>query len=79
MKRSEINKLSRAQVNEWLRRNSEPGVLPAVPVIMISTLAGEHPGITMNFVKNMDINTIAAILQAALNQVEAKIKEMEQN
>lgn len=79
MKRTEANALTEAQIAEWLERNREPGVLPCVPIIMISTLCGSKPGINVNLNKNMPLKDVAQILKAASNQVEMAMKKMEGN
>lgn len=79
MKRSEANSLTNAQIAEWLERNREPGVLPCIPIIMISTLCGSKPGITVNLNKNMPLKDVASILKAASEQVEAAMQKVEGN
>lgn len=79
MKKSEANKIAHATLAEWAERNKDPGVLPAIPVILINSLCGDKPGISLNLVKQIPLADIALILRAALEQVEAKIKELEAN
>lgn len=79
VKKSEANKISEATLAEWKERNKDPGVLPAIPVIMISSLCGDKPGISLNMVKQIPLSDIALILKAAHEQVEAKLKELDRN
>lgn len=73
MNRSQANKIAKAQVDEWLERNREPGVLPSIPVILISSLCGNKPGITLNLNNRMPLTDVVMILKAAAKQVEATI------
>jgi len=79
MKKAEANQIATAQIKEWLTRNREPGVLPCVPIIMISSLTGEKPGITINLNNKMPLKDVATILKAASEQVEGTIKKLEGN
>lgn len=79
MKRAEVNALADAQIAEWRERNREPGVLPCIPIIMINTLAGEKPGITVNLNKNMPLADVAQILKAASEQVEKAMESVQGN
>lgn len=79
MKKSEANKIAEAQLAEWSERNRDPGVLPCIPVILINSLCGDKPGISMNIVKQIPLTDIAKILKAAVEQVEAKVKELDGN
>lgn len=79
MRKSEARKLSKEMFDSWLERNSDPGALPCVPMICISTLTGDKPGITLNLAPKMDLNTVMIFLKAAANQVESKIKELNAN
>ncbi len=79
LRKSEVNKLADAQISEWQQRNREPGVLPCIPIIMISSLTGEKPGITLNLCKRMALKDVAQILKAASEQVEGTIKKLEGN
>lgn len=79
VKRAEVNALADAQIAEWQNRNREPGVLPCIPIIMISTLAGDKPGITVNLNKNMPLKDVALILKAASEQVEKAMGTVEGN
>jgi hypothetical protein len=79
MKRAEATKIANAQIAEWQERNREPGVLPCIPIIMISSLCGEKPGITINLNNKMPLKDVATILKAASEQVEGTIKKLEEN
>lgn len=79
MKRSEIKRLANAQLKEWADKNSSPGALPCVPIILINSLAGDKPGITMNMTTQIALPDIAKFLRAAADQVEMKIRELEAN
>jgi len=79
LKRSEIKKITSMQLEEWVHKNADPGVLPSIPVILINQLTGDKPGITCNFSKHLSIHDTASILRATLQQVEAKITEVEAN
>lgn len=79
MKRSEIKRLTNAQLKEWADKNSSPGALPCVPIILINSLAGDKPGITMNMTTQIALPDIAKFLRAAADQVEMKIRELEAN
>jgi len=62
-----------------MERNSSPGALPCIPIILINSLCGDKPGITINMVKQIALPDIRDILKSAITQVEAKIKELEGN
>lgn len=79
LKKADANQLAKAQIDEWLRRNREPGVLPCVPIIMISTLTGDKPGITVNLNSKMPLSDVAQILKAASEQVEKAMHKVEGN
>jgi len=79
MKKSVANRLATEQIKEWLTRNREPGVLPCIPIIMISSLTGARPGITINLNNKMPLKDVATILKAASEQVEGTIKKLEGN
>lgn len=79
IRKSDANRIAEAQIAAWLERNREPGVLPSIPVILISSLTGDKPGITMNLNINMPLTDVVTILKAAAEQVENTIKRMEEN
>jgi hypothetical protein len=79
MTKSAARKISDAQIAEWQERNREPGVLPCIPIIMISSLCGARPGITINLNNRMPLKDVALILKAASEQVEGTIKKLEKN
>lgn len=79
MKKSESNQIAKRQVEEWLDRNRDPGVLASIPVIMISSLTGDKPGITLNLNGKMPLTDVVTILKAATTQVEQTIKKLEDN
>jgi len=79
MKRAEIKRITNAQLKEWAEKNSFPGALPCIPIILINSLTGDKPGITMNMTPHIALPDIAKFLRAAVEQVEAKMKELEAN
>lgn len=79
MKKAEAAKIATAQLAEWQDRNRQPGVLPCIPIIMISSLCGEKPGITINLNNRMPLKDVAQILKAASEQVEGTILKLEGN
>ena len=78
MKRSEVNEHTKVQLKKWMEDNKGPGVLPCIPIILINSLTGDKPGISMNLAR-IPLPDIVNILKAATTQVELKIKELEQN
>lgn len=79
MTKSEARKITKAQLDEWQERNREPGVLPCIPIILISSLTGDKPGITLNLNNRMPLKDVAQILKAASEQVEGTIKKLGEN
>lgn len=79
MKKSEANRIAAAQLKEWMERNRDPGALPSIPVILISSLYGGKPGISINLCKNMPLTDVATILKAAYDQVDKTIKKLQEN
>lgn len=79
MTKKESVKLTKKVLHQWMERNADSGVLPCIPVLLINSLCGDKPGITMNITQNIALEHIASILQSALAQVEAKQKEQESN
>ena len=79
MRRSEAKKITNAQLQQWAEKNAEPGALPCIPIILINSLTGDKPGITMNMTPHIALPDIAQFLMAALAQVESKIVELEKN
>jgi hypothetical protein len=79
MKKSEANRIAEAQIKEWQERNREPGVLPSIPIIMISSLCGERPGITINLNNKMPLADVVQILKATSEQVEGTIRKLAGN
>ncbi len=79
MKRAEANKITKAQFKQWADKNSDPGALPCIPIILINSLTGDKPGITMNITPHIALPDIAQFLRAAVCQVEAKIEELSKN
>lgn len=79
MTKSQAGKIAEAQVAAWLERNRDPSVLPSIPIILISSLTGEKPGITMNLNINMPLADVVIILKAAVEQVEKTIKRVEES
>jgi len=79
MKRAEVKKITNAQLKQWADKNAEPGALPCIPIILINSLTGDKPGITMNMTPHIALPDIAQFLMAALAQVESKIVELEKN
>lgn len=74
MKRSEANKQTEAQLQAWAMRNHDPGALTCVPVVMISSLCGGRPGITINIANGMKLEDVMKVLTVASEQVR---KQME--
>lgn len=79
MKKSEANQIAKRQVEEWLERNRDPGVLPSIPVILISSLYGEKPGIALNLNRQMPLTDVVTILKAATAQVENTLKRLDES
>jgi len=79
MKRAEAKKITNTQLKQWADKNAEPGALPCIPVILINSLTGDKPGITMNMTPHIALPDIAQFLRAAVCQVEAKMLELENN
>lgn len=79
LRKSEVQKLTEAQLKEWQDRNSQPGVLPCVPIIMISSLTGDKAGITINLNSRMPLKDVVQILKAASEQVQSTILKLEGN
>lgn len=79
IRKADANRIAEAQIAAWLERNRDPVVLPSIPVILISSLTGDKPGITLNLSVNMPLADVVAILKAAAQQVENTIKRMEEN
>ena len=79
MRRAEAKKITNAQLQQWAEKNAEPGALPCIPIILINSLTGDKPGITMNMTPHIALLDIAQFLMAALAQVESKIVELEKN
>lgn len=79
MKKAEANQIAKRQVEEWLERNRDPGVLPSIPVILISSLYGEKPGIALNLNRQMPLTDVVTILKAATAQVENTLKRLEES
>lgn len=77
--RSEANKVTDSTLAEWKERNRDPGVLPCIPVILINSLCGDKPGISLNMVNQIPLSDIALILKAAHERVEDKLKELDRN
>lgn len=79
MKKAEAQRIATAQLKEWQDRNREPGVLPCIPIIMISSLCGDRPGITINLCKGMPLDDVVKILKAAQEQVEGTVRQLAGN
>lgn len=79
LRKSEVQKITEAQLAEWQDRNRQPGVLPCIPIILISSLCGDKPGITINLNSRMALKDVAQILKAASEQVEGTILKLEGN
>jgi hypothetical protein len=76
LRKSDTNKIFEAQLIHWAERNRAPGVLPCVPIILISALTGDKPGITIQLAPNLKLDHIKQVLLSAADQVQMKIKEV---
>ena len=79
MTKNEAKKITKEQFRQWMDKNSDAGSLPCIPIILINSLTGDKPGITMNMTPHIALPDIAQFLKAAVCQVEAKIVELEKN
>jgi hypothetical protein len=77
MTKAECNKLAATQLTAWKNSNREPGVLPAIPVILISSLTGDKPGITLNFVKGMKMDAAHKVLVKAAEIAQKRMAELQ--
>lgn len=78
VKKSESVKASDAQLKIWRERNTEPGTLPCIPVIMINSLTGTQSGIVINIAKGMSLDNTLKLLKVAAEQVQKQM-EVESN
>ena len=77
MTKQEVNKLAATQLTAWKNRNRDAGVLPAMPVILISSLTGDKPGITLNFAHGIKLDVAHKLLTSAAEIVKKKLAELQ--
>ena len=74
LSRAQVLQITKDRLNAWRKRNAKEEVM-CTPIILISAVAGDKPGLVLNLVPQMPKEDVLAFLKASADQVEKHMAE----